>query len=1228
MPSTSADRETGGSDPAPRRCRRCGRPLPVAWLEGHCGHCLAVTALGAEDGESASDPTSEGDEPLPRRLGAYELIEVLGRGGMGVVYRARQSSLERDVALKLLPGGEFARPDFRKRFRREALAAARLRHPNIVGIHEVGEHDGIAFYSMELVSGRNLAELLADGPLAPRRAAEYLRAIAGAVRHAHEAGILHRDLKPANVLVDRVTDQPRVTDFGLAKSVRNDAGSDEGSPGDSRPGERLGGADPELTITGQAFGSPSYMPPERTLGAGSGTGPAGDVYSLGAILYHMLTGRPPFEGVGIHDVLLQVRDNDPIPPRRRNARVPIDLETICLECLAKEPSRRYPSAEALAGDLTRFLEGRPILAHPVGTVRRLGLWCRRRPVVAALSAGILSLLVVVAVGASFAVLRVAAARRAEHAERLKTETANAELRETNRRLGETVQLLEMQRIEDLFRAGDSPGAVARLAAVLRRDRSNPIAAARLLSAMAQRPWALPGPTLSHAAGVTVAEFSPDGRQVLGGARDGTATIHDAASGRKIALVRHGGAIVDARYDREGRRFVTASEDGTARVWNATDGVAVTPALGHRGRVNGAEFAPDGRRVLTASADRTAAVWSVEDGAKLREFDTGGAEVEVARFDPDGTVVGTGGADGVVRLFRAGTGEVLWSRREHRGRVLALVFAPDGRRLASAGEDGVSRLWRASDGERVGIPMRHGNVVHGATFHPGGEVLMTTSQDGFVRLWESATGASIGPPLAHEGGVNFGTFGPDGSLFATTGLDHCTRVWNMRDGSPACQPLRQYERVVHAAFDPAGRRLVTASFDRVAQIWHLGGPRRQPLELTHAGPVTSVAFGPRGDRILTGSLDGTARLWDARTGEPIGGGLADAGGIGHADFDSDGGRVVTCSTEGTAAIWRVSDGALLVRLAGHAKAVRHAHFSPDGARLVTASADGTARVWDARTGRATANPFVHGGEVIVARFGPDGRRIATGAEDHAARIWDAVTGELVAGPLRHLDHVLWVAFDRDGGRLVSASGDNTARVWDVSTGTSVGPPLRHRRNVAKAAFLAGGTRVATVSLDTTARIWDAATGEALTEPMKHDAPATQLSASADGERLLTGGWNGRVRLWDTTTGLPTTEWMDAGGAVAAACLDASGTRIAVATANLVRVWDLPRASVPVPEWVPDFAETVAGTRLSPRGDLVLGRRFEAWPWAPGPGTGEADDFYRRFAEEFFAGRAEGEAVPAR
>ncbi|HXP62687.1 MAG TPA: serine/threonine-protein kinase, partial [Dongiaceae bacterium] len=302
------------------------------------------------------------------RLGDYELLEEIARGGMGVVYRARQLSLDRIVALKVVLHGPFSSPDFVRRFRREAQVVAALRHPNIVAIYEVGEHHGSHFLSLEFVEGRSFAELVRPGPLPARRAANYLKLIALAMEHAHQRGVLHRDLKPSNILLD-VFDQPRVTDFGLAKLVKYDS---------------------QLTVAGQVLGSPNYMAPEQAAGECPDSAPQADVYSLGAILYELLTGRPPFQGETIQSVLAQVQDAQPVLPRRLNPGVPVDLQTICLKCLQKEPARRYASAQALADDLACFLESRPILARPASSLERAWLWCRRRPLVAAMSAGLVA----------------------------------------------------------------------------------------------------------------------------------------------------------------------------------------------------------------------------------------------------------------------------------------------------------------------------------------------------------------------------------------------------------------------------------------------------------------------------------------------------------------------------------------------------------------------------------------------------------------------------------------------------------------------------------------------------------------------------------------------------------------------------------------------------------------------------------------------------------------------
>jgi tRNA A-37 threonylcarbamoyl transferase component Bud32 len=360
---------------AARKCPQCSKPLSSDAPQGLCPACLLKAALpgqsvlesaatGLYDSSPATALAPEAGVRL-KYFGDYELLEEIARGGMGVVWKARQSSLNRDVALKMIRAGALASPDEVARFLREAEAAANLQHPNIVAIHEVGEHGGQHYFSMDYVAGRDLGALVQDGPLSPQRAARYVKIIAEAIHFAHQRGTLHRDLKPQNVLID-AADQPRITDFGLAKIMT---------------------ADSRLTQSGVVMGSPSYMPPEQAAGRQGDIGPASDVYSLGAMLYELLTGRPPFRGATALATLRDVMEAEPAAPRRLLGTIPPDLETICLKCLEKAPAARYPTARALAEELDRFLKGEPIQARPASTVRKTVSWARRHPgVLAALAA--------------------------------------------------------------------------------------------------------------------------------------------------------------------------------------------------------------------------------------------------------------------------------------------------------------------------------------------------------------------------------------------------------------------------------------------------------------------------------------------------------------------------------------------------------------------------------------------------------------------------------------------------------------------------------------------------------------------------------------------------------------------------------------------------------------------------------------------------------------------------
>ncbi|MFZ5830529.1 MAG: serine/threonine-protein kinase [Planctomycetota bacterium] len=322
--------------------------------------CLDVLeGLAPSRSDKTFSAASDATECFPRCFGSYELLGEIGRGGMGVVYRARQEGLDRVVAVKMILGSYLASPESVRRFRQEARAAAQLRHPNIVRIHEVGELHGQHFFAMDFVEGESLAERLARGPLPPEDAVRLVAAVARAVDQLHQQHVVHRDLKPSNILLD-AAGCPYVTDFGLAKIV--EPGSD-------------------VTATGVIAGTPSYMAPEQASGR-SMVGPAADVYSLGAILYECLTGKAPFLGVTPLDTILQVLDRDPAPPRKINRRIPRPLQWICLRCLAKSPELRYQSAAALADDLERFARGEALDTRPPSLVERVARWARREPALA------------------------------------------------------------------------------------------------------------------------------------------------------------------------------------------------------------------------------------------------------------------------------------------------------------------------------------------------------------------------------------------------------------------------------------------------------------------------------------------------------------------------------------------------------------------------------------------------------------------------------------------------------------------------------------------------------------------------------------------------------------------------------------------------------------------------------------------------------------------------------
>lgn len=992
-PSTDATMAYQPAEPAPPVKTMLGDKAP-----------LSFPALNG----AASDSTISG----------YEILGELGRGGMGVVYKARQTALNRIVALKMILSGKFAAESQIARFQAEAEALAKLQHPNIVQVYDVGNHQGNAYIALEFVEGGNLAEKLKSQPQPPRAAARLVELLARAMQSAHEVGIVHRDLKPVNILL-----QPFV--LGDVRSTSGSHGRSAGSSQQSRSGTKQSimthvsveygtpkitdfglakqdeGAASGMTNAGSIMGTPSYMSPEQAIGDIGLIGPATDIYTLGAILYEMLTGRPPFRADTPVNTIMQVIRGEVVPPSKLVAKLPRDLETIALKCLEKSPHKRYPSAAAFADDLENYLEDRPITARPVGTIERTLKWIHRRPLIASLvGAIILGVLSFIVLG-TYAYLAVTdRARAAEIAQA----DANAAAAESKKRL---IRLAVANGAQLLDR-GEVLGGAGWFAEALKLDENNPTAEVihrkRIASVLARSP--ILAHLWEHEAAVNDITLSADGSLIASGGNDGLIRMWNLADGKPIQLpIENGAAIAALDFAPDGKELLVLSQDGTCKLWRVGE-KATSRSLGQGLAI--ARFSPDGNLIVAVGKPGGLVTYRRNDLALTSGMMANLGSVADIAISRDSQYALAPSRDGHVRWWDLKQSALKTPAFKQGSPATAIALHPEGNLAASGGEDGSAWLWNLQSGELVfPLPWKHDAGITQVQFSPDGKWLATASEDKQCIVWDVVTGKQYSPRMRHGSKVTKIAFSHDGRWIATLAEDNFARIWDIHTGKLVVSPFRHNGTPQAFRFTPSGRGIFTAGQDQLLRHWILPMAQDEETEFAAfkaaAGKMLStqsrLLTSPNGKLAANYGGDQPVRIRDALTRDPLSASLRTGG------------------------------------------ATSTVAFSHDSAWLATGGFEGMVQVWSAQSGTprwSTAGQ--HTSRVYVMAFHPQGTMLATGSDDNTVRFWNAATGEPLFAPIRHDGGVYWLTFSADGTTLFSASIDGSTRVWDSSTGEPITPKL--------------------------------------------------------------------------------------------------------------------------------------------------------------------------------------------